>query len=157
MGRLSGVVNSFVHKCLRKCSDICVLCNFFCSTVFSFIKLTFVKVVSGLQVGEMVLLSLPQGIEREPASETKQPKQQSPEDEQPKDSTEEGGESLEQPIPDTKTTLSLSMPVSGSTLLTLFSTACPPQPAHHFTGPLSLKSSFVLNVTGSKFCAMVSI
>ena len=64
---------------------------------------TFVEIVSGLQVGEKVLLSPPRGIEREPASEAKQPPQQSPEDKQPQDSAEEGGESLEEPIPDTST------------------------------------------------------
>jgi len=64
---------------------------------------TFVEIVSGLQVGEKVLLSPPQGVEREPASEEKLPSQQSPEDKQPKDSTEENSESLQEPIPDTST------------------------------------------------------
>ena len=62
---------------------------------------TFVEIVSGLQVDEKVLLSPPQRIKREPASETKQPQQQSPEDKQPQDNAEEGGESLEEPAPDT--------------------------------------------------------
>ena len=56
-----------------------------------------------MQVGEKVLLSPPQGIEREPAAEEKQPPQQSPEDKQPQDNAEEGGDSLEEPIPDTAT------------------------------------------------------
>jgi len=54
-----------------------------------------------LQVGEKVLLSPPQGIKREPTSETEQPRQQSPEDKQPQDNAEEAGESLEEPAPDT--------------------------------------------------------
>ena len=62
---------------------------------------TFVEIVSGLQVDEKVLLSPPQRIKREPTSETKQPQQQSPEDKQPQDNAEEGGESLEEPAPDT--------------------------------------------------------
>jgi hypothetical protein len=51
----------------------------------------------------VLLLNPPQGIEREPASETKQPQQQSPEDKQPQDNAEQGGESIEKPIPDTST------------------------------------------------------
>ena len=62
---------------------------------------TFVEIVSGLQVGEKVLLSPPQGLERKSASETKQPQQQSPQDKQPQDNAEEAGESLEEPAPDT--------------------------------------------------------
>jgi len=61
---------------------------------------TFVEIVSGLQVGERVLLSPPQGIEREPASETKQPRRQSTEDKQPQDNAEQGGQSPEEPAPD---------------------------------------------------------
>jgi len=64
---------------------------------------TFVEIASGLQVGEKVLLSPPQGIEREPATEAKQPQQQSPEDKQPQDNAEKGVESLKEPIPDTAT------------------------------------------------------
>ena len=64
---------------------------------------TFVEIASGLQIGEKVLLSPPQGIEREPATEAKQPQQQSPEDKQPQDNAEESGESLKEPIPDTAT------------------------------------------------------
>ena len=62
---------------------------------------TFVEIVSGLEVGDKVLLSPPRGVEREPASETKQPQQPSPEDKQPQDSTEDSGESLEKPASDT--------------------------------------------------------
>lgn len=61
---------------------------------------TFVEIVSGLQVGERVLLSPPQGIEREPASETKQPRRQSPQDKQPQDNAEQSGQSPEEPAPD---------------------------------------------------------
>jgi len=61
---------------------------------------TFVEIVSGLQVGERVLLSPPQGIEREPASETKQPRRQSPQDKEPQDNAEQGGQSPEEPAPD---------------------------------------------------------
>ncbi len=61
---------------------------------------TFVEIVSGLQVGEKVLLSPPQGIERKPASETKQPRRPSTEDNKPQDNAEEAGESLEEPAPD---------------------------------------------------------
>jgi HlyD family secretion protein len=64
---------------------------------------TFVEIASGLQVGEKVLLSPPRGIEREPASETKQPKQPSTDNEQPQDNAEKNGESLEQPISGTST------------------------------------------------------
>jgi len=62
---------------------------------------TFVEIVSGLDVGEKVLLSPPRGVEREPASETKQPQKPSPEDKQPQDNAEEGNESLEKPASDT--------------------------------------------------------
>ena len=61
---------------------------------------TFVEIVSGLQVDERVLLSPPQGIEREPASETKQPRQPSTEEKQQQDNAEEAGQSPEEPAPD---------------------------------------------------------
>ena len=64
---------------------------------------TFVEIVSGLQVSEKVLLSPPQGIEREPASEQKQPPQQLPEDKQPQDQAEQGAKAIEEPIPETST------------------------------------------------------
>jgi RND family efflux transporter MFP subunit len=57
---------------------------------------TFVEVISGLQVGEKVLLSPPRGIEREPETGIKQPKQPSPDKEQPQDNAEQDGEPLEQ-------------------------------------------------------------
>lgn len=52
-----------------------------------------VEIASGLQVGEKVPLSPPQGMEREPASEEKQPQ----------DNAEQSGETIEKPIPDTST------------------------------------------------------
>jgi HlyD family secretion protein len=61
---------------------------------------SFVEIASGLQVGEKVLLSPPRGIEREPASETKQPQQQSPKDDQPENNSEDGDEPLEKPADD---------------------------------------------------------
>ena len=64
---------------------------------------TFVEIAGGLEVGEKVLLSPPQGIEREPASEEKQPPQQSPEDKQPKDNAEQDAEAIEKPITDKST------------------------------------------------------
>ena len=64
---------------------------------------TFVEIVSGLQVGEKVLLTLPRGIEREPETETKQPRQPSQDNEQPQDNAEQESESLEQQIPSTST------------------------------------------------------
>ena len=42
----------------------------------------------------------------------------------------------------------------GSTFMMVDSTAWPPHPAHHFTGPPSLKSSFVATCTGSKLLIM---
>jgi len=62
---------------------------------------TFVEVISGLEVGEKVLLSPPQGIERKDASESKQPQKPASEETQQQDSGEEGDESLEKPEPDT--------------------------------------------------------
>lgn len=67
---------------------------------------TFVEIVSGLQVGEKVLLSPPRRIEREPESQTKQPRPPSPENQQQKDNAEEGTQSPEEPqnVPDASTT-----------------------------------------------------
>ena len=62
---------------------------------------TFVEIVSGLQVGEKVLLSPPRPVERENSYESKQPRQSSPEDKQPQDGVEKDSESLEEPKPDT--------------------------------------------------------
>lgn len=62
---------------------------------------TFVEIVSGLQIGEKVLLSPPRGIERQGDSETKP--QQSPDNEQPQDNAGKEGESTEQPVPTTST------------------------------------------------------
>jgi HlyD family secretion protein len=64
---------------------------------------TFVEIVSGLQVGEKVLLSPPRGIEREPETGTRRPKQTSSDSEQPQNEAEEGGESPEQPVSGTDT------------------------------------------------------
>ena len=64
---------------------------------------TFVEIVSGLQVGEKVLLSPPRGIEREPETETKQPRRPPPDNEQPRDNAEQESESLEQQVPRTST------------------------------------------------------
>jgi len=61
---------------------------------------TFVEIVSGLQIGEKVLLSPPRGIEREPATKTKQPPKSSTEDKQPQDNAEQDGESPEEPARD---------------------------------------------------------
>ena len=58
---------------------------------------TFVEIVSGLQVGEKVLLSPPRPVERDNSYESKQP----PEEKQPKNNVEKDSESLEEPIPDT--------------------------------------------------------
>jgi HlyD family secretion protein len=63
---------------------------------------TFVEIVGGLQIGEKVLLSPPRGIEREPASETKQPQQPS-DSNQPPDNAEKEDESLQQPASTTST------------------------------------------------------
>jgi len=62
---------------------------------------TFVEIISGLQVGEKVLLSPPRPVERENSYESKQPPQSSPEEKQPQDSVEKDNESLEEPKPDT--------------------------------------------------------
>jgi len=62
---------------------------------------TFVEIISGLEVGEKVLLSPPQGIERKDASESKQPRKPASEETQQEDSAEEDGESLEESEPDT--------------------------------------------------------
>jgi HlyD family secretion protein len=64
---------------------------------------TFVEIVSGLQVGEKVLLSPPRGIEREPETGTRQPNQTSPDNEQQDDKAEENGDSPEQPVSGTDT------------------------------------------------------
>ena len=64
---------------------------------------TFVEIVSGLQVGEKVLLSPSRGIERKPETETKQPKQSSPDKGQPQDNTQQDSQSLEKPVPSTST------------------------------------------------------
>jgi len=60
---------------------------------------TFVEIVSGLQVGEKILLSPPQGIEREPAAEKKPLRQTSPEDKQTQDNAEKSGEYPKEPAP----------------------------------------------------------
>ncbi len=57
----------------------------------------FVEIVSGLQVGEKVLLSPPRPVERENAYES----EQAPEEKQPQDSIEKDSESLEEPERDT--------------------------------------------------------
>jgi HlyD family secretion protein len=62
---------------------------------------TFVEIVSGLQIGEKVLLSPPRGIERKTDSETKS--QQSPDKEQPQDNAGKEGEPTEQPVSTTST------------------------------------------------------
>lgn len=59
---------------------------------------TFVEIVSGLQVGEKVLLSPPRPVERKNAYEPKQP---SPDEKQPQDSVEKDDKSLEEPKSDT--------------------------------------------------------
>jgi hypothetical protein len=64
---------------------------------------TFVEIISGLQVGEKVLLSPSRGIERKPETETKQPKQSSPDKGQPQDNTQQDSQSLEKPVPSTST------------------------------------------------------
>jgi HlyD family secretion protein len=61
---------------------------------------TFVEIISGLEVGEKVLLSPPQGIERKVTSESK-PRKPASEETQQTDSGEESDESLEEPEPDT--------------------------------------------------------
>jgi HlyD family secretion protein len=62
---------------------------------------TFVEIVSGLQVGEKVLLSPPRGIERKTDSETKP--QQSPDSDQQQDNPGKEGQSTEQPVSTTST------------------------------------------------------
>jgi len=64
---------------------------------------TFVEIISGLQIGEKVLLSPSRGIERKPETETKQPKQSSPDKGQPQDNTQQDSQSLEKPVPSTST------------------------------------------------------
>ena len=64
---------------------------------------TFVEIISGLQVGEKVLLSPSRGIERKPETETKQPKQPLPDNGQPQDNTQQDSQSLEKPVPSTST------------------------------------------------------
>lgn len=67
---------------------------------------TFVEIVSGLQIGEKVLLSPPQGIERESETGTKQSRQPSPKSEQEQDNSEEDAELPEESrdVPGTSTT-----------------------------------------------------
>ena len=62
---------------------------------------TFVEIVSGLQVGEKVLLSPPRGIEHKTDSETKP--QQSPDSDQQQDNPGKEGQSTEQPVSTTST------------------------------------------------------
>jgi len=62
---------------------------------------TSVEIISGLEIGEKVLLSPPQGIERKDASESKQPQKPVSDETQQQDSGEESNESLEEPDPDT--------------------------------------------------------
>ncbi|MFC1603496.1 efflux RND transporter periplasmic adaptor subunit [Planctomycetota bacterium] len=61
---------------------------------------TFVEIVSGLQVGEKVLLSPPRPVERENSFDSKQPRQSSPEEKKPQDGVEKDSKSLEEPKPD---------------------------------------------------------
>jgi HlyD family secretion protein len=62
---------------------------------------TFVEIVSGLQVGEKVLLSPPRGIERKPDSETKP--QQSPDSDQQQNNAGKEGQSSEPTVSTTST------------------------------------------------------
>ena len=55
------------------------------------------------RAGKKVLLSPPQGIERKPETETKQPQTPPPDSEQPQDNAGQDGGSLEQPAPGTAT------------------------------------------------------
>jgi RND family efflux transporter MFP subunit len=57
----------------------------------------FVEIVSGLQVGEKVLLSPPRPAEQQNTYESKQPQDSSPQENQPQDGDEKKSESLEEP------------------------------------------------------------
>jgi RND family efflux transporter MFP subunit len=62
---------------------------------------TFVEIVSGLQVGEKVLLSPPRPVEQKNAYESKQPQQSSPQEKQTQDGVEKDSESPEEPASNT--------------------------------------------------------